>query len=71
MSEGIQRCIICGEIIIDYRNVMYPKDQDPPKAWSVGLIFVTKTKTGIVTQLYSPSAVPNDLAFLPCNYTEN
>ncbi|MES2134495.1 MAG: hypothetical protein V4506_19265 [Bacteroidota bacterium] len=68
MIDQVQRCIICGEIIIDYRNVMYPKDQGPPTAWQTGPMFVTYTKEGIVTNMYSGNAIPNNLAFLPCNY---
>lgn len=26
--EGIQRCILCGEIIHDYRNVLYSPNED-------------------------------------------
>lgn len=39
MVDNVQRCVICGEIIADHRNVLYPKDSGPPWAWPPGEIF--------------------------------
>lgn len=39
-ASMVQRCLICGEIISDYRNAMWPNGQDPPKGWGSGPVYV-------------------------------
>ena len=40
----IQRCLICGEVISDYRNAMWPNGQSAPKGWESGPVYVSNTK---------------------------
>jgi hypothetical protein len=66
LNEGVQRCVMCGEIIQDIRNIMYIGD--PPSGWEPGIpVYFTKNSDGIVTDIYSRRALPNNLAFMPCN----
>jgi hypothetical protein len=45
MDESmVQRCIIFGEVISDYRNCSYLLDQGPPKGYSAGAVYVSNTK---------------------------
>lgn len=41
MVELVQRCLICGEVISDYRNAWYPAGQDAPTGWAPGELFVS------------------------------
>lgn len=43
MDESIiQGCLICGEIINDYSNVMWPQGQEPPKGYPAGNVYISK-----------------------------
>ena len=39
-DDMIQRCILCGEVISDYQNAMWPDGQPPPKGLPAGDIYV-------------------------------
>lgn len=41
-NSMIQRCIICGEIISDYTNAMWPSGQSPPKGFGAGEVYISK-----------------------------
>lgn len=58
----MQRCIFCGEVISDYRNVMYPKEQGPPKGFAAGDIYVRKGNPKITTTIE-----PSDEQIIACN----
>ncbi len=58
----IQRCVICGEIIADYRNVLYIKDDGPPTGWSAGRVYVLEGNP----KIFKTDLAPAD-PFLPCN----
>jgi hypothetical protein len=50
-EEGIQGCVICGEIITDYRGAMVPEGTPPLRGFDAGDIYVLKgnptiTQTG-------------------------
>lgn len=36
----VQRCLICGEVISDYRTCMYEINAGVPKGWAAGELFV-------------------------------
>ena len=57
LEEQTQRCVLCGEVIIDYRGISYPEEQGPPPWWTAGPIYIK----GGVTML----GVPDD--FITCN----
>lgn len=40
-EDMVQRCVICGEIISDYRNAMVPAGQKLPKGFEPGIIYVS------------------------------
>lgn len=46
----VQHCIVCGEVINDYRNAMWPIDQGPPTGYSTGSVYISgKNPTVFVT----------------------
>ena len=59
MDESmVQYFVICGEIISDYRNAMWPSGQPAPKGYSSGEIFVQKGNPTITTT-FTPSEFAN------------
>jgi hypothetical protein len=43
MDESmVQRCLICGIIISDYRNTMSPAGTPPPVGYAAGEVFVSE-----------------------------
>ena len=34
LTEGVQRCVICGFVLSDYRGAVVPEGQTLPKGWS-------------------------------------
>lgn len=51
MDENmIQRCVVCGCIISDYRNCAWPSDQSPPSGFVAGSVYVS----GGITTLSEP-----------------
>jgi hypothetical protein len=39
--EGhMQFCLICGEVICDYRRAMYPADCPPPTGFAEGVLYI-------------------------------
>lgn len=48
-NSQVQNCIICGENICDYTNVMYPHGQATPKCYAAGNIFIGKGNPTITT----------------------
>jgi len=60
MDGLVQRCVLCGQIICDYRGAMvYPPSAEPPKGWEPGEIFISvKTNpTHIVSQVFDEDEV--------------
>jgi len=55
MVNGIQRCIICGEVICDYTNTLTPSEQPPLKGWPEGDIFIS----GNMTTIFPPDKFEN------------
>lgn len=43
-ETGVQRCIICGEIINDYRNLMWIKEDGPPKGFAPGVVIASSAR---------------------------
>jgi hypothetical protein len=44
MDESmIQRCILCGEVICDYRDVTYRLEDGPPKGFGAGNVYISKS----------------------------
>lgn len=37
---GMQFCLICGEVILDYRRSLWPVDQPPPSGFAEGEIYI-------------------------------
>lgn len=60
----IQRCIICGEIINDYTNAMWPQGQKSPKGYSAGNVYVSKN---INPTIYLTDLVIGDNEFENCS----
>lgn len=62
MNNGVQRCIICGEIIIDERNAMYhPPRTEPSKGWGEGELYISKSKnpTILTKMVLEPDTIEN------------
>lgn len=53
-SEGLQMCVICGEILTDYRGAMVPKGSAPLTGFPSGDIYVSKGSPTI-SQTSNPS----------------
>jgi hypothetical protein len=53
MDENmIQRCIMCGEIIFDYSNAAWPAEQEPPRGFAPGQLFIQgKNPTSFFNEL--------------------
>ena len=58
LVDGIQRCIICGEIINDYTDVMYPAGQPAPKGFPAGPVYVSGTNPKIYTSIEEEDYIP-------------
>ena len=39
----VQYCVICGKMLVDNRNAMYPAGSPPPKGWAEGELYVSNT----------------------------
>lgn len=50
-ANKMQSCTICGKVILDYRNAMWPADQPEPKGWRQGQIFISNTVNPQLIQL--------------------
>lgn len=37
----VQRCVICGEVISDYSNSIWPTDSEPPRGFYEGHVYVS------------------------------
>lgn len=44
LNEMVQRCVLCGEIINDYRNAMWPQGQPAPTGFASGSLFISNGK---------------------------
>lgn len=50
MDESmVQRCVICGFVVSDYRNVMCPAGSPPSRGFDAGSIFVSGGNPRITT----------------------
>lgn len=45
-NTRVQHCVLCGEIINDYRNVMY--HGEPPKGFPKGFVYVSEGRPTIL-----------------------
>ena len=36
----VQRCLICGYVVSDYRNAMWPTDCKPPQGYGAGNVYI-------------------------------
>lgn len=51
MDESmIQHCVICGDVISDYSNAMWPIDTDRPKGFPAGFVYISNTQPKILTR---------------------
>jgi len=41
LTDNIQRCVICGEVVNDYRGAMWPAGQEAPTGFPKGDIYVS------------------------------
>ncbi len=56
MDESmVQKCVLCGETISDYRNAMWPLEQGPPKGFGTGPVYVKKGTPTITTTILQPA----------------
>lgn len=47
---GIQRCVICGLVITDYRNAMVPDDTPPLRGFPEGPVYVRANETTTILE---------------------
>lgn len=45
----VQKCIICGEIISDYRNTMSPAGTPPARGFAAGIVYVSDGNPRVTT----------------------
>ena len=50
LIQGVQRCVVCGFILSDYRNTLTSTPHIPLKGWSEGAVYVK----GNITQIAQP-----------------
>ena len=61
----IQRCVICGAVIDDYSNSMWPLEQGPPKGYAAGNIY--RSENGFITTVQE--YLPKNIEVISClNY---
>lgn len=68
---GIQRCLICGYIISDYRNAIYPEGTPKPTGFPSGAVYVWDINPIVMTTEPPPEykfcEAKNDETFMhPC-----
>lgn len=54
MEGLVQKCIICGETISDYRNTMAPEGTPPPQGFAAGIVYVSDGNP-VITQIADPA----------------
>lgn len=40
MTDGVQKCVVCGHILSDYRGTMVPAGTPPLRGWNPGPVYV-------------------------------
>lgn len=45
MIEGVQYCLICGQVLCDYRGAVSPEKGWVPQGWPDGFIYVRGNMT--------------------------
>lgn len=55
--EKKQFCVICGFVICDYSNAMWPNGQPPPKGWGEGELYVSKATNPQSFQRANPAGI--------------
>lgn len=60
-AEGVQRCIVCGEIIHDYRGVMYETQEaaDSEKGWMEGEFWISDGNPQMLTSIEPEEEIKN------------
>lgn len=53
-EEMIQRCVLCGEVISDYSNSVWPKDQIAPQGYAPGVVYVSEGSFPKIITKYLP-----------------
>lgn len=67
-NSRVQKCILCGAVINDYRNAMIPEGQSPSKGYSAGYIYVGEPQQagGGWTVTNSMSTEPTNSTIVDC-----
>lgn len=52
MENGIQKCLVCGEVIFDYsKGAFYPEPEETPKGFAAGVLYIsTQTNPTVFVQ---------------------
>lgn len=67
LKDGIQKCTLCGEIISDYRNVLWDStDGTPPKGFAEGNVFISYGNPTIYYTDTPEFPLPKDLVVKEC-----
>lgn len=53
-STMVQRCLICGEVISDYRGMIGPIDNPLPQGYAPGAVYVSNTRNPRITTIQEP-----------------
>lgn len=40
MTDGVQHCVVCGLVLMDYRQAMVPAGDTLPTGWAEGPVYV-------------------------------
>lgn len=56
-ENWMQHCIICGEVISDYRNSMMPVGSPPPAGFPEGDVYISHSKN---PQMFSREIASDD-----------
>ena len=58
MADGVQRCVICGFVIADYRHTMVEEGSPPLRGWQEGEVFVSDSSNPkVFTTMLPPEEV--------------
>jgi hypothetical protein len=53
-STMVQRCLICGEVISDYRGLMGPIDNPLPQGYAPGAVYKSDIGNPRITTIQQP-----------------
>lgn len=54
-ASMVQRCLICGTVINDYRNLVQASGSPVPKEYAAGEVFISDTNNPRISTIQEPT----------------